>query len=288
MSVGPATSKHRFRLSRRDLSFLLGRLPHQIYGDPASYLEKGSKPKAAVPEGTIYTARCIRRSARSAPEAARSAAWRWSRRLRAWMRRPSGTRDMTRRFWIGSCSRCRSCTGNGRPSRRRHGFLDPTLSNWIQFAFATPVVLLGGWPFFVRGWQSLVTRNLNMFTLIAVGTAWPMSTASSGTVAPEIFPCDLPRPWRRGRRLFRIRAVITVLGLARQVLECAHARRIRRHQGPCCSSPKNRAPGSADDGADHEVKSTRLPSAIVSGPAGRKVPVDGVISKAAPRSMNRW
>jgi hypothetical protein len=51
-----------------------------------------------------------------------------------------------------------------------HNWIDPTLSNWIQLAFATPVVLWAGWPFFVRGWQSLLTRNLNMFTLIAMGT----------------------------------------------------------------------------------------------------------------------
>ncbi|MDH8506265.1 haloacid dehalogenase, partial [Klebsiella pneumoniae] len=51
-----------------------------------------------------------------------------------------------------------------------HGWVDQTLSNWIQLAFSTPVVLWAGWPFFVRGWQSLMTRNLNMFTLIAMGT----------------------------------------------------------------------------------------------------------------------
>ena len=50
-----------------------------------------------------------------------------------------------------------------------HGFVDPTF-NWLQFAFTTPVVFWAGWPFFVRGWQSLVSRNLNMFTLIAMGT----------------------------------------------------------------------------------------------------------------------
>ena len=62
------------------------------------------------------------------------------------------------------------------------------LSNWIQFAFATPVVLWAGWPFFVRGWQSLVTRNLNMFTLIAMGTGVAFVYSIVATVAPGLFP----------------------------------------------------------------------------------------------------
>ncbi len=67
-------------------------------------------------------------------------------------------------------------------------------SNLIQFALATPVVLWAGWPFFERGWQSLVTRNLNMFTLIAIGTgvAWLYSVVA--TFAPGIVPGSLPRP----------------------------------------------------------------------------------------------
>src|SRR6266849_6827314 len=68
------------------------------------------------------------------------------------------------------------------------GRIDQILSNWIQLAFATPVVLWAGWPFFVRGWQSLVTRNLNMFTLIAMGTGVAYVYSLIGTVAPDIFP----------------------------------------------------------------------------------------------------
>ena len=71
--------------------------------------------------------------------------------------------------------------------------LSPAASNWVQFALATPVVLWAGWPFFERGWQSLVTRNLNMFTLIAIGTgiAWAYSVVA--TLAPGIFPHGIAR-----------------------------------------------------------------------------------------------
>jgi Cation transport ATPase len=74
-----------------------------------------------------------------------------------------------------------------------HGLIDQTLSNWIQLVFATPVVLWAGWPFFVRGWQSLVTRNLNMFTLIAMGTGVAYVYSLIGTVAPDIFPATFSR-----------------------------------------------------------------------------------------------
>ena len=72
-------------------------------------------------------------------------------------------------------------------------WLEPSLSNCVQLAFATPVVLWAGWPFFVRGWRSFVTRKLNMFTLIAVGTgvAWVYSVVA--TLAPELFPAGFSR-----------------------------------------------------------------------------------------------
>ena len=104
----------------------------------------------------------------------------------------------------------------GQPLRHR---LPGSAVNWLELVLATPVVLWGGWPFFVRGWQSLVTRNLNMFTLIAMGTgvAWIYSMVA--TLTPGIFP-----PTFRGADgvvavYFEAAAVITVLVLLGQVLE---------------------------------------------------------------------
>ena len=100
--------------------------------------------------------------------------------------------DMRRRFWVGLALTVPVfALEMGAHIVGGHGFVDQTLSNWIQFAFATPVVLWAGWPFFVRGWQSLVTRNLNMFTLIALGTgvAWGYSVVA--TLAPGLFPAAL-------------------------------------------------------------------------------------------------
>ena len=97
--------------------------------------------------------------------------------------------DMTRRFWIGLVLTLPVFTLEmGAHVVGAHNWVDPKLSNYIQFAFATPVVLWAGWPFFVRGWQSLVTRNLNMFTLIAMGTGVAYLYSLAATFIPEIFP----------------------------------------------------------------------------------------------------
>src|SRR5258708_31836647 len=96
---------------------------------------------------------------------------------------------MTRCFWVGSAlSLPPFVLEMGGHLVGGHGWVDQTLSNWIQLAFATPVVLWAGWPFFVRGWQSLITRNLNMFTLIAMCTGVAYGYSVVGTIAPRIFP----------------------------------------------------------------------------------------------------
>ena len=75
-----------------------------------------------------------------------------------------------------------------------HGLIAQNLANWIQFALATPVVLWAGWPFFERGWQSLVTRNLNMFTLIAIGTGTAYALQRRRDARARTLPRRFPRP----------------------------------------------------------------------------------------------
>ena len=111
--------------------------------------------------------------------------------------------DMTRRFWIGLVLTLPVFTLEmGAHVVGTHNWVEPTLSNYVQFAFATPVVLWAGWPFFVRGWQSLITRNLNMFTLIAMGTGVAYVYSLAATFAPGSFPGCIPRPWRCAGLLF--------------------------------------------------------------------------------------
>jgi P-type Cu+ transporter len=128
--------------------------------------------------------------------------------------------DMTRRFWVAlALALPVVALEMGGHLTNLHVLLGQKSSNWLQFVFATPVVLWGGWPFFVRGWQSLVTRNLNMFTLIAmgVGVAWLYSVIA--ILLPGLFPPAFRSPDGAVAVYFEAAAMITVLVLLGQVLE---------------------------------------------------------------------
>jgi len=185
--------------------------------------------------------------------------------------------DMTRRFWIGLVLTLPVFVLEmGAHVVGAHGWVDPTLSNWIQLLFATPAVLWAGWPFFVRGWQSLLTRNLNMFTLIAMGTGVAYAYSVVAVLAPGIFP-----PAFRGHGgavavYFEAAAVITVLVLLGQVLEL----RAREQTSGAIRALLDLAPKTArrvaDDGSDAEVALDQIAAGDrLRVRPGDKVPVDG-------------
>ena len=185
--------------------------------------------------------------------------------------------DMSRRFWIGLVlSIPVLALEMGGHLTDLHMMLGPQTSNWLQMVLATPVVLWAGWPFFKRGWQSLVTRHLNMFTLIAMGTgaAWVYSVVA--TLAPGTFPDTFRSAEGSVAVYFEAAAVITVLVLLGQVLEL----RAREQTGGAIRALLDLAPKTARrvlaDGTDEDVGL----DAVVVGDRlrvrpGEKVPVDG-------------
>lgn len=187
--------------------------------------------------------------------------------------------DMSRRFWIGlSLTIPVVALQMGEHVPSIHELVGPSLSNWVQLVLATPVVLWAGWPFFVRGWNSLVTRALNMFTLIALGTgvAWIYSVIA--TIAPGIFP-----PAFRGSEgavavYFEASAGITVLVLLGQVLEL----RARERTSGAIRALLDLAPKTArritGNGTEEDVplEMIRAGDHLRVRP-GEKVPVDGEI-----------
>src|SRR3546814_544038 len=124
--------------------------------------------------------------------------------------------DMTRRFWIALALTIPVflLEMGGHLVPAIHRVVSPAMSTWAQLALATPVVLWAGWPFFERGWASLQSRNLNMFTLIAMGTgvAWAYSVVA--TVAPGIFPGAFRGMDGTVAVYFEAAAVITEIGRA--------------------------------------------------------------------------
>ena len=160
-----------------------------------------------------------------------------------------------------------------------HGFIEPSLSNWIQFALATPVVLWAGWPFFVRGWQSLLTRNLNMFTLIAMGTGVAYLYSVVAAFAPGIFPAAFREHGGAVPTYFESAAVITVLVLFGQVLEL----RAREATSGAIKALIDLAPKSARRVRDGVEEDVALDSVVVGDilrvRPGEKVPVDGILTE---------
>ena len=153
-------------------------------------------------------------------------------------------------------------------------------SNWIQLILATPVVLWAGWPFFVRGWQSLLTRNLNMFTLIAMGTGVSWVYSVIATLAPDIFPQAFRQADGSVATYFEAAAIITVLVLLGQVLEL----RARDQTSGAIKALLNLAPKTArrinSSGGEDEVALEHIAiSDLLRVRPGEKVPVDGEITE---------
>ena len=189
--------------------------------------------------------------------------------------------DMTRRFWIGLVIALPVLALEmGGHLTGLMMILSRQSSNWIQLVLATPVVLWAGWPFFVRGWQSLITRNLNMFTLIAMGTgvAWIYSVVA--TLAPDIFPTTFREHDGSVAVYFEAAAVITVLVLLGQVLEL----RAREQTSGAIKALLDLAPKTARrlkvDGNDEEIAIDHIAVGDqLRVRPGEKVPVDGTLTE---------
>lgn len=187
--------------------------------------------------------------------------------------------DMTRRFWIGLLLTIPVFVLEmGGHLVDLHGVIRQQTSNWIQLVLATPVVLWAGWPFFERGWKSIVTRHLNMFTLIAMGTGVAWLYSIEATLAPGLFPEAFRSHDGSVAVYFEASAVITVLVLLGQVLEL----RAREQTGGAIRALLDLAPKTArrvgPDGAEEEVplELIEVGDRLRVRP-GEKVPVDGVL-----------
>lgn len=281
MTIDPATSKHRFDYQGRTYHFCSAGCRTKFAAAPETYLDKSkAAPKEPVPEGTVYTCPMHPEIRQIGPGNCPICGMALEPEVATLDAAPNPElADMTRRFWIGLVLALPAVVLEmGGHLVGGHGWVDQTLSNWIQLVSATPVVIWAGWPFFVRGWQSLVTRNLNMFTLIAMGTGVAYVYSVVATVAPQVFP-----PAFRGHDgavavYFEAAAVITVLVLLGQVLEL----RAREATSGAIKALLDLAPKTArlvtEDGTDHEVPldSLNVGDRLRVRP-GEKVPVDGII-----------
>ncbi|KER36340.1 haloacid dehalogenase [Sphingobium indicum F2] len=281
MSVDPVKTPHHADHAGMTYHFCSASCQSKFVSDPERYLGPPA-PQAAVSPGTIWTCPMHPEVRQDHPGACPICGMALEPATITAESGPSPElRDMSRRFWIGLALALPVflLEMGGHVFPALHHLVPMKVSTWIQLVLATPVVLWAGWPFFERGWASLRSRNLNMFTLIAMGTgvAWVYSMVAA--LAPGIFP-----PAFRGADgsvaiYFEAAAVITVLVLLGQVLEL----RARERTSGAIKALLNLAPKTArrigPDGTDEEIglDLVAVGDRLRVRP-GEKVPVDAVVA----------
>ena len=193
--------------------------------------------------------------------------------------------DMTRRFWVGvilSLPVAFLAMSEMIPGQPLQRSFSPRLLNWVQLLLATPVVLWGGWPFFQRGWTSIVNRSLNMFTLIAIGVGTAYVYSLAATLFPDAFPPSFRGHGGEVAVYFDAAAVITTLVLLGQVLEL----RARSKTSKAIKALLGLAPKTArllrDDGTETDVPLERVQVGDrLRVRPGEKIPVDGIVLEGA-------
>ncbi len=280
MAVDPAITVHHAAHGGETYHFCSAGCRTKFLTDPQRYIGS-SVPSVRVAEGTIWTCPMHPEIRQDHPGACPICGMTLEPATVSADSGPSNELvDMTRRFWIGLILALPVfiLEMGGHIFPAVHHIVPMSVSIWIQFALATPVVLWAGWPFFERGWASIQTRNLNMFTLIAMGTgvAWGYSVVA--TLAPQVFPPAFRNADGMVAVYFEAAAVITVLVLLGQVLEL----RARERTSGAIKALLNLAPRTARRiGADGNEEEVSLDLVAVGDRLrvrpGEKVPVDGVV-----------
>ncbi|MDX2201224.1 MAG: heavy metal translocating P-type ATPase [Hyphomicrobiaceae bacterium] len=280
MWVDPETARHSHVHEGTSYYFCNPRCREKFIADPRRYLDPAPAPAAQAPEGTIYTCPMHPEVRQEGPGSCPICGMALEPEVMTAAPQPNPElADMTRRFWIGLLLAAPVLVLEmGGHVVDMHRLISAQAANWAQLVLATPVVLWAGAPFFARGWASLQTRNLNMFTLIALGTgvAWAYSVVA--TLAPGLFPPALRGHGGAVAVYFESAAVITVLVLLGQVLEL----RAREATGGAIRALLDLSPKTArrldTDGGEHDIPL----EAVGTGDTlrvrpGERVPVDGVI-----------
>src|SRR3954471_21297407 len=281
MSVDPHTVPHRYQHAGRPYYFCSAGCQAKFQADPAKYLAPSAMTASpAVPAGAIYTCPMHPQIRQIGPGTCPICGMALEPELVAATSEPNPELvDMRRRFWLGlALALPVVALEMGGHLVNLHMIIGPTWSNWFQFVFATPVVLWAGWPFVVRGWQSLVTRNLNMFTLIAIGTGVAYAYSLVAVFAPGVFPAAFRGHGGAVATYFEAAAVITVLVLLGQVLEL----RAREQTSGAIRALIDLAPKTArrvrEDGSEEDVALDAIAVGdILRVRPGDKVPVDGTV-----------
>jgi Cu+-exporting ATPase len=280
MDVNSGSAKHSAGYGGHTYYFCSQGCKTKFAADPVSFIGEKPKPPAQAPVGAIYTCPMHPEIRQTGPGNCPICGMALEPVVASADSGPNPElADMTRRFWIAlALSLPVVALEMGGHLFNLHMLISQKTSNWVQFGLATPVVLWAGSPFFARGAKSLVTRNLNMFTLIAMGTGVAWAYSAAATLAPGLFPQAFRGADGSVAIYFEAAAVITVLVLLGQVLEL----RAREQTSNAIKALLGLAPKTARrlraDNTDEEVPldAIAVRDRLRVRP-GEKVPVDGAI-----------
>jgi Cu+-exporting ATPase len=280
MMVEPATAKHRSEHAGEAYFFCSSRCRGKFNAEPERYLATGAPEPAARSDGgkALWTCPMHPQIQRNEPGSCPICG------MALEPMTPVGgeeanpeLRDMTRRFWVGVALSV-PLVALAMAEDFGVAMLTSRAAVWVQLVLATPAVLWGGWPFFKRGWRSIINRRLNMFTLIALGTGVAYAYSVVAALAPGIFPPSFSGAEGAIPVYFEAAAVITTLVLLGQVLEL----RARSQTSSAVRALLDLAPKRArlvrDDGSEADVVLEEVvPGNRLRVRPGEKVPVDGIV-----------
>ena len=277
MSVDPDTAKYKITHNKHDYYFCAENCLTKFKANPQKYL--APKQEEPVVQGSIYVCPMHPQIRQIGPGTCPICGMALEPEVMKGDEGPNHELiDMTRRFWIAVVLTLPVFVLEMGSHIFNWHFLMGSTSNWVQLALATPVVLWAGKPFFERGWASIVSRNLNMFTLIAIGTGMAWLYSIVATLAPQIFPSGFQRGDRSVPVYFEAAAVITVLVLLGQVLEL----RAREKTGGAIRALLNLSPKTARrvnaQGSEEDIALDDVQAGDhLRVRPGETVPVDGII-----------
>src|SRR4051812_36002993 len=275
MSVDPATARYRSEHAGKTYSFCSARCLERFTAEPRRFLAPApASAPTAVARAGLWTCPMHPEIVRDGPAACPICGM----ALEPMTAAAGGDEphpelaDMTRRFWVGAALSAPLLI------LAMSGLMGSRLLVWVQLILATPVVLWGGAPFFLRGWASLIGWRLNMFTLIALGTGVAYAYSLVAALAPGIFPVSFRGPHGEVPLYFEAAAVIVTLVLLGQLLEL----RARSATNSAIRALLDLAPKQAriirDDGSEIDMPlDAVLPGQRLRVRPGEKVPVDGVV-----------
>src|SRR6516164_2716640 len=285
MPVDPAKARHRASHAGHGYVFCSARCREKFTAEPARYLvgtAQDRRPAAATAGKVLWTCPMHPQIVRNQPGNCPICGMALEPMTPAAGETENPElRDMTRRFWVGvalSLPLLAIVMAEHFNKPALDALIAPRLLVWVQLILGTPAVLWGGWPFFQRGWASILSRRLNMFTLIALGTGVAYAYSLVAALAPGIFPASFRNPDGQVPLYFEAAAVIVTLVLLGQVLEL----RARSQTSSAIRALLDLAPKRArrlrEDGSDEDIPLEEVvPGDRLRVRPGEKVPVDGVV-----------